>query len=116
MTKLKKQKFGSPTSPFKNGSIESIMLAGLNVNRETLQPGWKWSEHVKPIAKTDHCQKWHVKYILSGKQMIEMNDGEKMILEPGDFAIIPPGHDAWVVGDEPNVLLELIGAVKELEE
>ena len=116
MANLKKQGFGSPASPFEKGTIESVMLAGLSVNRETLQPGWKWSKHVKPIAKTESCQKWHVKYILSGKQMIVMNDGKQVMLEPGDVAIIPPGHDAWVVGNGPNVLLELIGAVKQLEE
>jgi quercetin dioxygenase-like cupin family protein/predicted small metal-binding protein len=115
MVTVEKKSFGSPTNPFEKGAIESVTLGGLTINRATLQPGWKWSTHVKPIAKTKSCQKWHVKYILSGKQMIAMDDGKEVMLEPGDFAIIPPGHDAWVVGNEPNVLLELIGAVKPFE-
>ena len=98
----------STTTPFEKGKIETVTVAGVTLLRETLQPGWKWSEHVKPNVKTDSCQKRHLKYIISGKQKVVMNDGTEVELVPGDFAVIEPGHDAWVVGDEPNVLLEMV--------
>ena len=114
-----KKSFASPDevrSPFPKGVIESVNLGGLLVHRESLEPGWKWSEHVKPVVKTESCQKYHVKYFLSGRQRVVMNDGTELEFGPGDLAIIQPGHDAWVVGDEPNVLLELSEAVKPAEE
>ena len=92
-----------------------VNIDGLTVLRETLEPGWKWSEHVKPVVGGESCQKFHVKYIISGRQKVVMDDGTESELGSGDFAIIQPGHDAWVVGDEPNVLLELAGAVKQTE-
>ena len=110
MTSVEAKSLGSPdqtTTPFENGRIETVTVAGITLMRETLQPGWKWSEHVKPVAKTESCQKRHLKYIISGRQKIVMNDGTEVELVPGDFAVIEPGHDAWVVGDEPNVLLEM---------
>ena len=85
-----------------------VSVAGITLQRETLQPGWRWSEHVKPNVGNDSCQKRHLKYIVSGRQHVVMDDGTEMELVPGDFAVIEPGHDAWVVGDEPNVLLEMI--------
>ena len=73
------------------------------------------SGYVKPVVEGESCQKFHVKYIVSGKQKVVMDDGTEMELVPGDLAVIQPGHNAWVVGDEPNVLLELAGAVKRAE-
>ncbi len=110
MKSIETKNFGSPdkiTTPFEKGKIETVTVASVTLLRETLQPGWKWSEHVKPVVKTDSCQKRHLKYIISGKQKIVMSDGTEVELVPGDFAVIEPGHDAWVVGDEPNVLLEM---------
>lgn len=115
ITGLEKKSFDSPDetrSPFDKGRIEVVTLAGLVFNRETLAPGWRWSEHVKPTAGTESCRKYHVKYILSGRQRVVMDDGTDLVLEPGDVAVMPPGHDAWVEGSEPNVLLELIGLVQ----
>jgi len=115
MTTIAKKSFSSPDDtarPFAKGVIETVNIGGLVLNRETLEPGWKWSEHVQPVAQTDSCQKYHVKYFLSGRQKVVMNDGSEFEYGPGDVAIIQPGHDAWVVGDEPNVLLELSGATK----
>jgi len=103
------------TNPFAKGTIEKVAIGGLEVARETLEPGWKWSEDVKPVAKTDSCMKYHVKYFLSGRQAVRMDDGTELEFGPGDLAIIRPGHDAWVVGDEPNVLLELSGATRPSE-
>ncbi len=110
MTSITTKSLNSPdqtTTPFEKGKIETVTVAGVTLLRETLQPGWKWSEHVKPVAKTVSCQKCHLKYIISGRQKVVMNDGTEVELVPGDFAVIEPGHDAWVVGNEPNVLLEM---------
>ncbi len=118
MTAINKKSFNSPDetkTPFEKGKIEVVNIASLTVLRETLEPGWKWSEHVKPVVGGESCQKFHVKYIISGKQKVVMDDGTEMELVPGDLSIIQPGHNAWVVGDEPNVLLELAGAVKQSE-
>lgn len=111
---LEVKSFSSPDethSPFEKGSIDVLTVGGLTFQRETLQPGWRWSQHVKPVAKTESCEKYHVKIILTGRQKVVMDDGTAVELGPGDVAVIPPGHDAWVVGDEPNVLLELAALV-----
>ena len=118
MKSIVKKSFSSPDEmkkPFTKVTIETVTIGGLDLARETLEPGWKWSEHVKPVANTETCQKYHVKYFLSGRQMVLMEDGTELEFGPGDLAIIQPGHDAWVVGDEPNVLLELSGATKPSE-
>ena len=110
--RLEKKSFETPDelrTPFERGEIAVLSLAGLTVQRETLQPGWRWSENVKPMVGGERCQRYHVKYILSGRQRVLMEDGTELLLEPGDVAVMPPGHDAWVEGDEPNVLLELVG-------
>ena len=79
------------------------------VGRATFRPGWRWSEHVKPIAKTDSCQAAHLGYYVSGRMKVVMDDGEEQEFGPGDFAVIPPGHDAWIVGDEPCVVIDWQG-------
>ncbi len=107
--------FGAPdetTHPFPKMTFQVVRIGTLTFNKETLEPGWKWSTHVKPGAKTPSCQKFHVKIFLAGRQHVVMEDGTEMEFGAGDVAVIPPGHDAWVVGNEPNVLLELSGAVK----
>ncbi|MBI4760212.1 MAG: cupin domain-containing protein [Chloroflexota bacterium] len=98
--------------PFEKGKIEVITVGGLTFYRETLQPGWQWSKHVKPVVGGESCQRFHVKIFLAGRQRIRMDDGTEMEFGPGDVAIMQPGHDAWVVGDEPNVLIELADVVK----
>ncbi|HWO71201.1 MAG TPA: cupin domain-containing protein [Actinomycetota bacterium] len=110
--RLEKKSFDSPDEtgrPSEKYKIEVVTLGGLVFSRETVEPGWRWSEHVKPIVGTASCQKYHVKYILAGRQRVIHEDGTELALGPGDVAVMPPGHDAWVEGDEPNVLLELIG-------
>ena len=108
---LEKRTFDAPDEiriPFEKGRIDVVTLAGLTFYRATLQPGWRWSEHVKPVVGTESCQRYHLKVILSGRQHVVMADGAELDLKPGDVAVMPPGHDAWVDGDEPNVLLELV--------
>jgi len=113
---IQRKNFSSPDetkTPAEKVKIEVVTIGNLTLQLETLEPGWKWSEHVKPVVGGESCQKFHVKYIISGRQKVVMDDGTEMELNPGDVSVIHPGHNAWVVGDEPNVLLELSGAVKQ---
>jgi quercetin dioxygenase-like cupin family protein len=91
------------------GQLELVNSDVGAVGRATFQPGWRWSEHVKPIAKTDSCQAAHTGYFLSGRMKVVMDDGEELEFGPGDFAVMAPGHDAWVVGDEPCVVIDWQG-------
>ena len=91
------------------GKVELVDLASGGVGRATFEPGWRWSEHVKPIAKTDSCQAAHLGYYISGRMKVVMDDGQEEEFGPGDYAVIPPGHDAWVVGDEPCVVIDWQG-------
>jgi quercetin dioxygenase-like cupin family protein len=115
ITGLEKRSFAAPDevrTPLEKGRIEVVTLGGPVFQRETLEPGWRWSEHAKPVVGTERCERYHVKDILAGRQHVVMDDGTELVLEPGDVAVMPPGHDAWVEGDEPNVLLELIDLVE----
>lgn len=95
------------TRPFvENGQAEVISIGGGTVLRGTFEPGWRWSEHVKPLAQTDSCQSPHFLYVLSGRMAVVMDDGAEGEIGPGDVARIEPGHDAWVVGDEPCIAID----------
>ena len=91
---------------FPNGKAEVVRIGDHSVSRAAFQPGWKWSESVKPIAGTDSCQFLHVGYVVSGALHVETEDGDSRTLAAGDAYRIEPGHDAWVEGDEPWVSLE----------
>jgi Cupin domain len=101
--------FDSPdeTRPFEGmGKAEVVNIGGRVVGKATFEPGWKWSNNVKPIAGTDSCQVSHLGYVLSGRMRVYMDDGSEFEVGPGDVAAIPPGHDAETVGDEPCVQLD----------
>jgi hypothetical protein len=87
-----------------------VEIGGGTVGRLTLQPGWRWSEHVKPIAGTDLCEAPHFQYHAAGILHIVMADGREFEAGPGDITSLPSGHDAWVVGDEPVVVIDWQGA------
>ncbi|HEX2221060.1 MAG TPA: adenylate/guanylate cyclase domain-containing protein [Candidatus Limnocylindria bacterium] len=108
---LRRKRFerADETRPFERGRIEVVELGELVVGRAIFEPGWRWSEHLKPIAGTDSCQYHHLGYVLSGQLHVEMNDGASIELRAGDAFEIPPGHDAWVVGDEPWVSVDYAG-------
>ena len=91
------------------GQLELVNLDSGPVGRATFRPGWRWSEHVKPIAGTDSCEAAHTGYFVSGRMKVVMDDGEEIEYGPGDFGIIPPGHDAWIVGDEDCVVIDWQG-------
>ncbi|MEW1551419.1 cupin domain-containing protein [Streptomyces tsukubensis] len=99
------------TRPFEDGKgrLEVLNTSGGPVGRAVFEPGWRWSEHVKPLAGTDSCLAAHTGCIVSGRMTIAMDDGQRADAGPGDFIEIPPGHDAWVVGDEPCVTIDWTG-------
>ena len=90
-------------------NVEIVRMGGIAASRMRLEPGWKWSECVKPIAKTESCQVPHLAYVVSGRIAIQMDDGQTVEYGPGDVALIPPGHDAWVLGNEPFVNIDYQG-------
>ena len=94
---------------FDKGKLELASLAGVTFGRATFQPGWKWSESVKPLVKTDWCEAPHVQYHVSGRLRVLMYDGTEMEFGPGDVGVVPPKHDAWVVGDEPVTIIDISG-------
>ena len=100
---------------FEKGKIELLKMEGGVVGRMTLQPGWRWSQHVKPLAKTDWCEAPHFQYHVSGRLHIKMDDGTEFEAGPGEITSLPSGHDAWVVGDEPVVLVDWFGATHYAE-
>ena len=89
--------------------VELIELGELAVGRAIFEPGWRWSDHVKPIVGTESCQVHHLGYVLSGHLHIEMTDGASLEVMGGDAFEIPPGHDAWVIGDEPWISVDWAG-------
>ncbi len=97
------------TRPIEKGKVEVVELEGGTVMRTTFEPGWRWSECVKPVVGGDSCQVDHFGYCISGRMHVRMDDGEEMDVGPGDAIRIPPGHDAWVDGDEPYVGVDFKG-------
>jgi quercetin dioxygenase-like cupin family protein len=106
------KRFETPdeTRHFEKGKFEVVRIGGLTVGRASYEPGWKWSEHVGPVAGTPSCRVEHVGLVVSGRAMVRMDDGAEVELGPGDLFFIAPGHDSWVVGDEPYVSLHFLGA------
>jgi len=96
---------------FDKGKVELVSVAGAAIGRATFEPGWKWSTCVKPIANTNSCQAAHFGYQVSGTLTTRMDDGTEKTSNAGDFLNIPPGHDAWVVGNEAVVVLDFQGMV-----
>lgn len=106
---------GNPDSPdetreFPKGKSELVRLGDVTIGRSTMEPGWRWSESVKQIVGTESCQVHHVGYALSGRLHVVSNEGEEAEVGPGEAYVVMPGHDAWVVGDEPFVGLEFQSA------
>ena len=104
--------FGAPdeTRQFPRGKAEILSIGESQIGRMTFEPGWRWSNDVKPIAGTDSCEAPHFQYHVSGQLAIRMDDGTEIIAQPGDITSLPSGHDAWVGGDEPAVVVDSYGA------
>jgi ethanolamine utilization protein EutQ (cupin superfamily) len=101
---------------FPKGRLELLHVGGRTVGRAVFEPGWKWSESVQPIAKTKSCEAPHFQYHLSGVVKIRMDDGTEFEAHPGDVSLLPSGHDAWVVGDEPAVVVDFQGMLDYAKE
>ena len=112
MAKAERKDLRSPDEvrTFEKGKLELINIGGGVVGRLTLEPGWQWSKHVKPIAKTEWCEAPHFQYQVSGRIHIKMADGTEFDVGPGEVVALPQGHDAWVVGNEPVVAIDWAGA------
>lgn len=95
---------------FEKGKFEVVTAGGLAVGRASYEPGWKWSEHVGPSLGAKSCPVEHVVLVVSGRAVVAMDDGRKVEVGPGDLVSVPPGHDSWVVGEEPYVSLHFLGA------
>jgi mannose-6-phosphate isomerase-like protein (cupin superfamily) len=106
--------FGAPDEvrTFEKARVELVDIGGGQVGRLTVEPGWKWSTHLKEVAGTELCEAPHFQYVLQGTVHVVMADGTELDIGPGQVAVLPPGHDAWVVGDEPVVTVDWAGASK----
>ena len=111
MAKMQKRNLDSPdeTRSFDKGKVEVANFGDITIGRAVLEPGWNWSKSVKTIAKTEYCMAPHTQYVISGRLKVVMDDGTEDEFGPGDAMVIPPGHDAWVVGDEPFVAVDFTG-------
>jgi hypothetical protein len=94
---------------FPLGKVELVTIGNVTFGKGTFQPGWKWSESVKPIVHTDSCLAPHTQFQISGRLRVKMDDGTEMEYGPGDVGVIQPGHDAWVVGNVPVVVIDFTG-------
>ena len=98
------------TRSFECGQVDLVQVGDSEIGRLTLMPGWRWSEHVKPIDGTDLCGAPHFQYHVQGTLHVLMADGTEFDAKAGDVVALPHGHDAWVVGDEPVVIVDWWGA------
>ncbi|HBA85275.1 MAG TPA: cupin [Verrucomicrobia bacterium] len=117
MSRIEHKSFTTPDEvrTFEKGKLELLNTENGMVGRLTLEPGWKWSQHVKPIAGTSWCEAPHFQYHVSGRIHILMADGTEFEAGPGEITSLPSGHDAWVVGNEPVVLVDWYGAIHYAE-
>ncbi len=116
--KMEVKSLNSPeeTRNFDKGKVELVKVGGATIGRGIFQPGWKWSESVKPIAKTKSCEAPHFQYHVSGTLRVLTDDGIERDLKAGDVSLLGAGHDAWVVGDEPVVVVDFQGMIDYAKE
>ncbi len=110
---MQKKSFNTPDSTMTppKAKVEIVNIGDVTIMRNNFEPGWKWSTHIKPSAGTDTCQLHHVLCGISGQLKAVLSDGTEIDIGPGDVADVPPGHDAWVVGDEPVVQIDVGSAI-----
>jgi len=103
--------FGKPDEvrEFPKGRVELIRIGGATIGRAVFEPGWRWASSVQPIAKTRSCEAPHFQYHVSGVLRVLMDDGAEFDCKPGDVSLLPSGHDAWVVGNEPAIVVDFQG-------
>ncbi|MFL5652292.1 MAG: adenylate/guanylate cyclase domain-containing protein [Chloroflexota bacterium] len=112
MPRLQRKSLASPdhVRPFRSGHVDVVNLDETAVARFTWEPGWRWSTDVKPVVKTASCENRHVGYVTSGALHVQMDDGTELEIHQGDAYEIPPGHDAWIIGDETFNAVEFASA------
>jgi len=115
---LEKKSLNSPDEIriFPKGKVELVTIGGITFGRGTFEPGWKWSASLKPIVKTQSCEAPHTQYHISGRLKVRMDDGTEEEFGPGDVSVLPPGHDAWVVGNKPVIVIDITGMTHYAEE
>ena len=113
MKKMEAKSFSVPDEvrKFDKGKVELVNIGGATIGRAVFEPGWKWSTSVKPIVNTRSCEAPHFQYHVSGTLKVVMDDGAEKELKAGDVSLLPSGHDAWVVGNEPVVVVDFQGMV-----
>lgn len=106
------KRFDEPddTRTFAKGRFDLVKLGSMTLGRASYEPGWRWSEHVGKGTGQAFCEVEHVGLVISGRATAAMRDGTVVELNPGDLFHIPPGHDSWVIGDEPYVSLHFLGS------
>jgi len=111
MKRAELKHFGEPDEvrTFPKGRMELIKIGGATIGRAVFEPGWRWSTSVQPIAKTKSCEAAHFQYHVSGVLRVRMDDGSEFDCRPGDVSLLPSGHDGWVVGDEPVIVVDFQG-------
>jgi class 3 adenylate cyclase len=111
VARLRKRNLSQPTDSrtFGRGRLDLVDMGDIAVGRTNYAPGWRWSQDVKPIVGTEACEMHHIGYVVSGRLHTEMADGSSIEIGPGDVFELPPGHDAWVIGDEPWVSIDWSG-------
>jgi hypothetical protein len=113
MLEIVLKRFEAPdeTRVFEKGKLEIVRIGGMTIGRASYEPGWRWIDHVSPIAGTPFCEVEHVGMVLSGRAMAAMKDGTEVELTTGSLFYVPPDpHDSWVIGDEPYVSLHFLGS------
>jgi hypothetical protein len=108
MSDLERHNFDHPdeTKTFPRAKVDFLKVAGEVIRRFTLEPGWRWSRDIGEIANTQWCESQHFQYQLSGRLHVRMADGAELDLRPGDVSFLPSGHESWVVGEAPVVLVD----------
>ncbi len=108
-TEVKNFENADEVREFPRSRLELVKIGGLTVGRAKLEPGWNWSEDVGPIVNMESCEGSHFMYVVSGRMRVRMDDGKEFDCRAGDICLIPPGHKAWVVGNEPVELVDAQG-------
>jgi len=109
MTEIRTFQARDDSRSFPHGEVTTIKIGNATLSRAAFEPGWRWAHDVAEAAGTDSCQVEHLTYIVSGSMRIRMDDGTETDVAAGEVAAVPPGHDAWVLGDEPLVGIDFVG-------
>jgi len=111
LEKAQSRSFDQPDEvrEFPKGRLELVRIGDMTIGRATLQPGWRWSTSIQPLVNTHSCEAAHLQYHIAGVLKVLMDDGSELECHPGDLSMLPGGHDAWVVGDEPVVVVDFHG-------